>query len=159
MRNLERVQRRATRLITQNPELSYKSRLRCLKLLPLCYFYEYLDLLFLFRCLKGEISINIFQFVNFSTSTTRRGSSGLDLRLLSVRSSTFRDSFFVRICPVWNSLPINIRSSCSTSAFKLRLKRLYLDRLDSTFDVENIRSWRIICPLCRRSNLLSPCTC
>ena len=102
---------------------------------------------------------SIIKFVNFSTSTTRRGSSGLDLRLLSVRSSTFRDSFFVRICPVWNSLPINIRSSCSTSAFKLRLKRLYLDRLDSTFDVENIRSWRIICPLCRRFNLLSPCTC
>ena len=72
---------------------------------------------------------------------------------------TFRDSFFVPIYPVLNSLPINIRSSCSTSAFKLCLKRLFLDRLDHTFDVENIRSWRIICPLCRRSNLLSPCTC
>ena len=112
MQSVERVQRRATSLIMRNPELSYKSRLLGLKLLPLSYFHEYLDLLFLFRCLKGEIPINIFQFVNFSTSTTRRGSSGLDLRLLSARASTFRDSFFVRICPVWNSLPINIRSSC-----------------------------------------------
>ena len=154
MQSVERVQRRATSLIMRNPELSYKSRLLGLKLLPLSYFHEYLDLLFLFHCLKGEIRFNIFQFVNISTSTTCPGSYGLDLGLLSERTSTFRNSFSVLIFPIWNSLPINICSSCTTSAFKLRLKRLFLDRLDHTFDVENIRSWGIICPLCRPPNLL-----
>ena len=39
----------------------------------------YLDLLFFFRCLHGEILFDISQFVQFSSSCTRRGSSRLDL--------------------------------------------------------------------------------
>ena len=122
MRNLERVQRRATRSILRGLDLDYRSRLLHLRLLPLSFFLEYLDLLFFFRCLHGEILLDISQFVQFSSSCTRRGSSRLDLCLLPARTSTFRDSYFVRICPLQNSLPIFIRSSHSTSAFKSQLK-------------------------------------
>ncbi len=122
MRSLEKVQRRATRFILRGFELDYKCRLIQLKLLPLCYFLEYLDLLFLFRCINGEIRLDISRFVQFSHSKTRRGTSGMDLRLNSARTSTFRESFFIRICPMWNALPLEIRTSERTPVFKTRLK-------------------------------------
>lgn len=159
MKTLEGVQRRASKLILHNLDLNYKTRLIRLKLLPFSFFCEYLDLLFLFRCLQDEIHLNIFQFVQFCSSVTRRGSSGLELRLLPARTSTFRDSYFVRICPLWNALPIEIRSSNSTATFKRLLRSLLRKRLNDIFDVDNIRTWRIICPLCRRPNLTSACTC
>ena len=124
MKTLEGVQRRASKLILHNLDLNYKTRLIRLKLLPLSFFYEYLDLLFLFRCFQDEIHLNIFQFVQFCSSVTRRGSSGLELRLLPARTSTFRDSYFVHICPLWNALPIEICSSTSTATFKRLLRSL-----------------------------------
>lgn len=48
---LERVQRRATRYILSLPftsSVSYTSRLQTLLLLPICYWHEYLDLIFFF---------------------------------------------------------------------------------------------------------------
>jgi hypothetical protein len=50
---LEKVQRRATKYILALPfksDITYKSRLVTLKMLPLSYWYEYLDVLFLFKC-------------------------------------------------------------------------------------------------------------
>ena len=108
--NLEKVQRRATRFILRGFELEYKCRLIQLKLLPLRYFLEYLDLLFLCRCINGEIRLDISRFVQFSHSKTRCGTSGMDLRLNFARTSTFRESFFIRICPMWNALPLDIRT-------------------------------------------------
>lgn len=55
MRTLDAVQRLATRYILRGLELDYKQRLLKVSLFPLSYFLEYLDLLFLFRCIKGEI--------------------------------------------------------------------------------------------------------
>ena len=74
-------------------------------------------------------------------------------------TSTFRASFFVRICPLWNALPLDIRMSNSVSIFKRKLKALLFKRRNSVFDVDNIRSWRIVCPICRRCNIDSVCTC
>ena len=146
MQSLEAVQRRATRFILRGFELDYKCRLIQLHLLPLCY-------------LNGEISLDISEFVQFSNSKTRCGSSGMDLRLNFARTSTFRESYFVRIFPLWNALPIDIRTSERTSIFKSRLKKLLFARLHSTFDSENTGSWRIICPFCRNVNVNSVCSC
>ena len=57
-RSLKSVQRRTTRFILSGFELDYKCRLIQLRLLPLCYFLEYLDLPFVFRCIIGEIRLN-----------------------------------------------------------------------------------------------------
>ena len=53
---LEKVQRRATKYILALPfksDITYKSRLVTLKMLPLSYWHEYLDVLFLFKCTRG----------------------------------------------------------------------------------------------------------
>ena len=153
------LMRRATRFILRGFELDYKCQLIQLKLSPLCYFLEYLDLLFLFRCINGEIRLDISRFVQFSHSKTRRGTSGMDLRLNSARTSTFGESFFIRICPMCNALPLEIRISERTPVFKTRLKKLLFARLQSIFDPEKKRTWHIICPLCRSSNVDAACSC
>ena len=52
--NLERIQRRATKYIVGNNQMDYKSRLRLLSvhLLPLMYWLELQDVMFLVKCLR-----------------------------------------------------------------------------------------------------------
>ena len=55
--DLQKVQRRATRFILSLPfqsETSYKDRLLLTGLLPLCYWHEYLDLVYFFKALKSN---------------------------------------------------------------------------------------------------------
>ena len=52
---VENIQRRATRFILRNSNLCYKARLIKLKLIPLSYWLEYLDLVFFFKRLHGLI--------------------------------------------------------------------------------------------------------
>ena len=49
---LERIQRRATKYILNNYDLSYKQRLEQLHILPLMYTYKLNDLMFLIKTLK-----------------------------------------------------------------------------------------------------------
>ena len=61
MLEVENIQRRATRFICKNSELSYKDRLLNLNLLPINYLLEYLDLLFLYKFVYGIIlSVDIW---------------------------------------------------------------------------------------------------
>ena len=63
---LERVQRRATKFILKTDlHVCYPERLVKLKLLPLEYRRERLDLCCFFKCLKGYIDFNVLSYVNF----------------------------------------------------------------------------------------------
>ena len=53
----ERIQRRATKFILKLPyssNISYKSRLQTLNLIPICYWHELLDLTFFFKLTHGR---------------------------------------------------------------------------------------------------------
>ena len=95
---LERVQRRATKNIVQDRNQDYKSRLISLQLLPLMYWFELLDIMFLVKCLKQpDESFNIFDFVSFSTSNTRFGSSGNKLQFGFQRTSNHRHFYSIAL--------------------------------------------------------------
>ena len=64
-----------------------------------------------------------------------------------------------RITLIWNSLPKNIKDSDTISSFKSKLKSFYFTRLLNVFDGDNFRSFKLICPKCRRVNIFSVCTC
>ena len=69
--SLERIQHRATKLILSLPfrtEISYKIRLLRLGLVPLCYWHEYLDLVYLLKSIASDPYIS----VNIPLRTTRR---------------------------------------------------------------------------------------
>ena len=109
---VEKVQRRATRFILKNSRnLSYKDRLIKLKLLPLNYWLEYLDLVFFFKYLHGHVDLtrSFNYYFSFVTSQTRQACSRLNLKINNNRTSTFRDYYFNRITILWNNVPNDVR--------------------------------------------------
>ena len=103
--NFERVQRRATKFILNNYHLDYRSRLLQCRTLPLMYFLELNDILFLVKSLKSPTpAFNILNYVTFNTSTTRSGTFN---KLIHNFTSTSHAHhfYFNRIVRLWNSLP------------------------------------------------------
>ena len=156
---IESVQRRATRCICKNNELSYRERLQKLNLLPINHWLELLDLVFLFRCMHGLVKLNISNSVSFNQGRTRRSTAGVYPKTPRTRTSCFRDSYFNRIVSLWNSLPDTVKNCTTVSGFKNQLKKFYFSRLFRVFDAGNIRSYKIVCPKCRRINPLNACSC
>ena len=157
---IESIQRRATKFLCKYPNASYKERLVLLNLLPLNYWLEYLDLVFFFKCKNGLLAIDLCKYVTFATGSTRRGSSGLNLKYNCIpRTSSFRDTYFIRIVNTWNALPNNIKGITILSTFKSKLKAFFLERLRLVFDQDNIRSYKIACPKCRSIRILTVCSC
>ena len=71
---LERVQRKATKFILSDYLSCYKSRLLALNLLPLMYWLELQDMMFLIKLLKEPAdNFNILDYISFSTTSTRSG--------------------------------------------------------------------------------------
>ena len=77
---IESAQRRATRFICKNNELSYRERLQKLNLLPINYWLELLDLVFFFKCMHGLVKLNISNFVSFNQGRTRHSTAGVYLK-------------------------------------------------------------------------------
>ena len=74
-------------------------------------------------------------------------------------TSLFRDYFFNRIAIIWNGIPEDIKVATTLCSFKRQLKSFYFKRLYNVFDGDNVRSFKIICPKCRRVNILKACSC
>ena len=113
---LERIQRRATKFILALPfrtDESYKSRLVTLKLLPLCYWHEYLDILFLLKCAHGLIKSDILpeQIDSLTTTFNLRSTNNsiITYNIPKVRTLCHQNSYFVRVSRVWNTLPDELR--------------------------------------------------
>ena len=159
---LERIQRRATKFIFKyqaDAYVSYKERLVKLNLLPLSYWFEYLDLVYFFKC---QLKLNNIELSNYVTpcslsSRPTRSTTSKDFRPNSCKTSTYRDSFFNRVIILWNSLPFNIKSSNSVSSFKNLLRAHYSTLLLSTFDPDRIRTYKTICSKCRATSITTVC--
>ena len=100
--NLEQVQRRATRFILGRDYSEYEC-LSKLNLLPLKYRREINDLVFFFKCFKNICKLNILDYVSFRSCTKPlRNVDHLTLDVPFSRTDVFKNSFFVRICHLWN---------------------------------------------------------
>ena len=158
MVEIEKVQRRATRFIMKDSSLAYKDRLISLNLLPINYWLEYLDFLYFFKLKTGES--NLFsKYFSFCTGRSRRGTSRQFLNINSAKTSLFRNSFFIRMPYMWNALPCEIKSESNVATFKKKLKSFFFNRLQKVFDPDDIRTFKIICCKCRKSNTLRRCCC
>ena len=139
--------------------MNYQIRLVRLNLLPLNYWLEYLDFLFFYKCKSGIIQLNLEKYVKYCNSKSRRGSSGLCLTTAYFKTSLFRDSFFVRLSNIWNAVPGDIKAETTLSSFKAKLKSFHFVRLYQIFDGDNVRTFTLICPKCRKVNIFSVCSC
>ena len=143
---LEKVQRRATKYILNNFSIDYKTRLKSLQLLPLMYWLELQDLMFLVKCIKDPSdNFNISSHITFINSTTR--ASRLNhLQHNYCRSTTIRHFYFNRIASLWNSLVTHIDLSLSIHTIKRNILTALWDHFLLNFDPNNPCTFHYICP-------------
>ena len=101
---LERVQRRATKYILSDYTSNYKARLLSLHILPLMYWLELLDILYLVKALKfPSDNMPILRYISFSKSNTR-SSCRNRLQHNYCHTSVSRHFYFNHIVRLWNKL-------------------------------------------------------
>ena len=145
--NFECVQRRATKFILQDYQSDYKLWLTTLNILPLSLWFEYLDFLFLLKCLQHPPDhFNIFNFIQFVSSNTHSSSASKLKRILPHSSQNCIHFFyFNRVVRIWNSLPV-INLSLSASTIKLKIKAFLWEYFLTEFDPSRTCTWFLCCP-------------
>ena len=111
--DLEKVQRRATRFILSlsfQSNTSYKDRLLLTGLLPLCYWHESLDLVYIFKALKSN-DPNIVVKRNGRVARHDNSTKSILTNVSRVNTLTFQNSYFNRAPRSYNCLPSYIRDA------------------------------------------------
>ena len=118
-RLVEKVQRRATRLVECIRHKSYEERLRYLQLPSLYYRRRRGDMIYVYQLFHGGIDADPQKFFTLATGSTR----GHPFKLLKPTASTRvrRLAFATRTVNDWNSLPAEVVCSPSLNVFKARL--------------------------------------
>ena len=155
---IERLQRRASKFILSLPyktSIPYKKRLATIGILPLCYWHEYLDMVYLHKCLINNSDNNIS--IKIPTRETRNTSStnGILLHVTKSKTVSFQNSFYIRAANVWNTLPGFIRNTTtSLTTFKCYLMKYYVELTQQIYDPEDPRTFKSVCIKCHTSRPL-----
>ena len=125
---VERVQRRATKLVPELRDLPYPARLQALKLPSLYYRRRRGDMIVVYQLLHGGFDIDPREF--FQTARPR-GTRGHPLRLDKPHATTRirRNAFSVRVVNDWNSLPAAVVMADTVNQFKNRLDAHWASRM------------------------------
>ena len=129
---LERVQRRATRLVAAIRHLPYQERLQRLNLPSLQYRRERGDMITVYQLMTGKIRLDpsIF-FTKAPSDSSTRGHSQKLLKPSTTR--IVRQRFFaVRVINAWNNLPESIVNASSINDFKNKLDNHWSDKMFRT---------------------------
>jgi hypothetical protein len=119
-----------------------------IRILPLCYWHEYLDMVYLYKCLINNSDSNIS--IKIPTRETRNTSSTIDILLHVTKSKTvsFQNSFYIRgrAANVWKTLPCFIRNTTtSLTTFKFNLMKYYVELTHQIYDPEDPRTFKSVC--------------
>ncbi len=153
---IERVQRRATKFILSLPyetDISYKERLVTIGIIPVCYWHEYLDMVYLFKCIitKSDSNITIKKHVRKTRTSTQR----VLLDVPKCKTVAFQNSYYIRAASVWNTLPVCIRDTNKTLAsFKVALKGHYKVLTNLVYNPEDPRTFKSVCVKCHTTRPL-----
>ena len=121
-KRVERVQRRATRMVKSVRHLSYSDRLRHLKLPSLLYRRRRGDMITVYQLIHGGMDIPPGKFLSMNNSRLTRGHPW-KLHKPRAKSLIRRNTFSSRIVNDWNSLPAKVVSAATVNQFKARLDR------------------------------------
>ena len=157
---LEKPQRRATKYILNLPFISstcYKSRLQTLHLLPVCYWHEYLDLVHFFKVVNGiTTSSFVLNAKNFSCTRSSSKTKGVKYETPRCKTTTYQRSYWIRTIRTWNALTeildLNVKNF---NKFKSVIQAYYNTALKNTYDCDDPRTFKTICPRCNRARALT----
>ena len=127
---VEKVQRRATKLVKSIKNLSYEERLQRLNLPSLQHRRRRGDMIFAYKLFTGQMGLNKEDFFTFSTSAVR----GHQYRVIKGKATKLCriNTFSNRIIDEWNSLPKEIVAATSTNAFKSALDKYWEHEMFAT---------------------------
>ena len=117
---IEKVQRRATKLISTVSHLPYEDRLKMLKLDSLAFRRRRCDMLQVYRIVHKIDKIELTDFFELNTLTNTRGHS-LKFKKPRVNTSQRLSSFALRVINDWNQLKEETVTSPTINTFKTRL--------------------------------------
>jgi hypothetical protein len=122
--DIEKVQRKATKLVHECKNMKYSERLQYLKLPTLSYRRARADMIEVFKLLNGKYDSQAKISLGMSNNTKTRGNSQ---KLETVRAKYDRRKYFFsdRVVSVWNSLPEHVVGAESTNAFKRGIDRFW----------------------------------
>jgi len=123
---IDKIQRRATKLVHGFNKMPYEQRLKALGLYLLRRRRLRGDLIETYKILTGEEKIASDQLFQKATTTELRRHS-LKLYKKSSRRELRKHSFSQRIVDHWNKLPDDVVSAATISTFKRRLDT-WMDR-------------------------------
>ena len=163
--SIESIQRRATNYILNNPKrpnpmhINYKERLLRLKLLPLTYRREILDIQLFLKVWNSPNKMALDQYIHFTDLTqggvTRATVGGLTLTYKRTKLITTAHFYPYRLSSLWNKLPLLLRLKLRfmDDAFKIKkvLVPHYMNMLSDSFDPQDTCTWvtHCFCTRCR----------
>ena len=122
---VERVQRRATKLVPEIRHFPYQERLHALGLPSLQYRRQRGDMIAMFSIMHGRVRLNKEDFFNSPRTAQTRGHP-LKVAKLQSLTRVRNNHFSIRVVNDWNSLPEDIVCAPSVEAFKNRLDRHWI---------------------------------
>ena len=122
MKLVERVQRRATRLVPELRQLPYEERLKKLHLPTLQYRRRRGDMVMMYNIMHGHSGLDKDDLFSPAPSTRTRGHR-LKVAKKPAISRVRRNHFASRVVSDWNALPEDIVCSPSVNALKNRLDK------------------------------------
>ena len=124
---LEKVQRRATKLVRGLKFLPYPDRLRRLGLCSMEERVRRGDLISTFKILTGKVKLDATKFFEKARNQRTRGHH-LKLKKKQVRGQARANFFSNRVITLWNKLPEEVVSAKTTNQFKSRLDRYWAEK-------------------------------
>ena len=122
---IERVQRRATKLVPHLQNLPYEERLRALKMPSLHYRRKRGNMIQVYKIITGIDKIPAENFFQFNTDVRTRGHRYKLRKPLALKKCR-QDVFSSRIINDWNSLPDSVVGVTSLNQFKNALDRHWM---------------------------------
>ena len=124
---LEKVQRRATKLIPSLRNKSYEDRLRELNLYSLEKRRVRGDMIEVWKIMKGKENVDRASLFTLDTNGVTRNNG---YKIVGKRFSLdiTRNFFTYRVVEEWNKLPAEVVNSNTIETFKSRLDKFYINR-------------------------------
>ena len=127
MKAIERVQKRATRMIPTLKDRRYTERLKALDLPSLEYRRKRGDMIMYYKIMTGKVEINRDELFTLNQHSTR----GHRFKIQKTQRTTKLvrcQNFAIRSANDWNSLPAEVVEAKSANEFKNLLDKHWRDR-------------------------------